>query len=1501
VAQAANAGESRLDDCIKEVAATPPAGAVESHQAYISRRALRQEETAATLEFEVTLKMRNLAELQDRVSRGELISPQEMSAKYDPAPADYQAVRKWITKQGFTVSREDTNRMAIFATGKVSQIGQALQVDFARVMSDSVEFTSAISAPVVPDAVAPLLVGINGLQPHLRAHKHAFAPMSLTGTGAPYTPSQIAHVYNADTLYQSSVTGAGQTIAIVIDTVPATTDLQGFWTTYGINQSLSNISFIQVVAGTLSAPTGEETLDTEWSSAMAPGAKVRVYATLALSNANVDAAYAQINADVTNHPEYEIHQVSLSIAEGEAGVSLSQVTTDHQYFTNLAAAGVTVFASSDDGGNSPDQQGQTQGTRSEQAAVPASDPFVTAVGGTSLQLDSNGNVSTESAWSYSGGGPSRFFNRPTWQVGAGIPNGTTRLLPHVASAADPSYGCTFYFNGSQQSTGGTSWSTPTWAGFGALINQTRAKASLASIGLLGPRIYPLLGTANFRDITSGNNGFPAGAGYDLVTGLGVPNVKMLAQTLAGAPVTTSYTPPPTAILHNFNDGGVVDDGQTPTGMTQGSDGNFYGVTMYGGPNYYSPAGTVFKMTPQGAVTILHYFGYGGTANDGANPNNGLVQDSSGDLFGTTRSSGANGYGTIFEISTAGTTTTLYSFDGTNSGGTTPMTGMVKGADGNFYGITSGGQFYEMTPQGGFTLIQNLTNIYYSSTYAPLMLGADGKLYGTTYYGGTGESGTIFSITTQGVVTIVYQFGVGNSNVNPDQPASTLVQGPDGTFYGVTYGTTGNTTGGGVVFALSTQGVLSILHYFGDGTVPSDGMHPQGNLVLGTDGNLYGTTHDGGTAGNGVVFKVSLAAPNTYSIVHNFGDGSLQNDGSNGGILVAASDGNIFGITSDGGENNEGTVFGLDYFTNASSATFAVGYAGVFDFGTVGAQGTTYTATGLPSWARLNSSTGVLTGTPPNATGSPFTITVTSGDGGTVPTITQTFTLTVVAPAPPVFTSSPPSSPATLGTAYSFTCTASGFPAPSNFAVASGLLPTGLSLSPAGVISGTPTTGGLFTGTISVSNGVGSAVTQSFSIEVLQPALFTSNPLNAAATVGTPFSFTFTATGYPPPVFSSYNGFPQGLTLSSAGVLSGTPVSGSGGIYSGTIAADVIEGSYDSEVIQGYTITVTQAPAFGDPPVTSPSVVNGTYYHDFSQGASGYPTPTYSLGSGTLPAGLTLSSAGVLSGTATTVGTYSGTINSFNGVGNPATENFTIIIGNPAAPVFLNAASATATVGIPFSFQFQASGLPAPTVIPVSGTVPGGISLPGYSQFSPASWNGYFVGTPTQSGTFNVTITASNGVNPTATQNFTLTVQPGGFDTWSSTYFTAQQLATPSVSGLSATPENDGVTNLLKYLYDINPSRPMSGPDLGALPVLGHDTTTTPGTTYLTLTYRQYAYATGISRYLQTSSDLVNWTTLNPADILQQVGTDPTTGDPIVEIGVKATGSSQFIRMQVTSP
>ena len=215
-------------------------------------------------------------------------------------------------------------------------------------------------------------------------------------------------------------------------------------------------------------------------------------------------------------------------------MSKDEIKADHARFVQLAALGVNVFVSSGDAGSNPDASGQARSPDS-QVEYPASDPAVVAVGGTSLDRDDSGNV-VETCWKDSGGGVSTRgldeLTRPTWQSAYPTITSPYRLVPDVSSLADPVPGALIILKGRDDTTGGTSWSAPVWAGFSALLSEDRAKASKPPYGFLGPKLYAARGGGALRDVVKGDNGaYKCGPGWNPVAGLGVPDVKRLAKAL----------------------------------------------------------------------------------------------------------------------------------------------------------------------------------------------------------------------------------------------------------------------------------------------------------------------------------------------------------------------------------------------------------------------------------------------------------------------------------------------------------------------------------------------------------------------------------------------------------------------------------------------------------------------------------------------------------------------------------------------------------------------------------------------------------------------------------------------------------------------------------------------------------------------------------------------------------------------------------------------------------
>jgi kumamolisin len=482
------------------------------------------------LSFSLSLPSAVEKELEERVDKGDVISPDEMKAKYSVDAAAANALETWLKSEGFTITEVTPDRTTIYASAPASQVEASLGVHMVRVTQEGQTYTAASDVPSLPEAVAGSVVHIGGLQPFRQARKHlrSHKPLPVDQAEAqpaianapPYLVSEILRAYDDSGL---NLTGAGQEIAILIDTVPLDSDLTAFWAANHIPGSLSRIAKINVKGGPLPAPSGEETLDAEWSSGVAPNANIRIYASGSLAFVDLDRALDRIIADAMARPALRVLSISLGL--GERLMAHAEVATEESKFIRLAALGVNVFVSTGDDGSNPNGQ--------LQASWMSTSPHVVAVGGTSLRLAPSGQVAAETGWAGSGGGKSIFFPRPSWQRGSGVPPGNQRVVPDVGMTADPNEGGIVYLHGQRQQYGGTSWSAPVWAALCALINEARHKNHQPSLPLLNPLIYPFIGTNCFRDILTGSNGaYHCGPNYDLVTGIGAPDVKQLVTRLS---------------------------------------------------------------------------------------------------------------------------------------------------------------------------------------------------------------------------------------------------------------------------------------------------------------------------------------------------------------------------------------------------------------------------------------------------------------------------------------------------------------------------------------------------------------------------------------------------------------------------------------------------------------------------------------------------------------------------------------------------------------------------------------------------------------------------------------------------------------------------------------------------------------------------------------------------------------------------------------------------------
>jgi len=412
---------------------------------------------------------------------------------------------------------------------------------------------------------------------------------------------------------------------------------------------------------------------------------------------------------------------------------------------------------------------------------------------------------------------------------------------------------------------------------------------------------------------------------------------------------------PYGVLHNF--GGTADDGYNPnSGVTVDAAGNEYGTTDYGGANGY---GMIWEITAGGVYEDRHDFG--GTSTDGQDPSAGVTVDSYGNLYGAAAEGGAYQDGMVWEITSAGVYKDLYDFGGTSGDGVSPS--------------------------------ENVT------------VDSSGNLYGTTDSGGAYNRGTVWEIPAGGAYAIRHSFGAGHDGYLPE--ASVTVDS-SGNLYGTANNGGANSSinegfGGGMVWEITTSGTYKDIHDFGSGT---DGLAPDCNVLIDSYGNLYGTTLGGGAhtsvhggAGGGMVWEIT--ASGTYKDIHDFG---ASGDGwyPSAGVSIDYS-GNLYGTTTYGGANaslNAGWGGGIVWEITPN------GYRDIHDFGagddgyspysnvTVDAYGNLYGVT--PDGGEYSDGQGVVGGVVWAMTQlTNLTVSPTSVVGG----YTSQGTVTIAVPAP----------------------------------------------------------------------------------------------------------------------------------------------------------------------------------------------------------------------------------------------------------------------------------------------------------------------------------------------------------------------------------------------------------------------------------------------------------------------------------------------------------------------
>ena len=541
-----------------------------------------------------------------------------------------------------------------------------------------------------------------------------------------------------------------------------------------------------------------------------------------------------------------------------------------------------------------------------------------------------------------------------------------------------------------------------------------------------------------------------------------------------------------------------------------------------------------------------------------------------------------------------------------------------------------------------------------------------------------------------------------------------------------------------------------------GTPPTITSTPVTTVVL---GETY--AYDVSATGNPQqMFSLSLA-PDGMTIDPNSGIISWTPSalGSVNVTVVATN-----GVSPDATQSFTVTVIGTApaiISTPVTSVQIGASYA--YDVNATGNPNPTYSLTNAPAGMAINASTGLISWTPA-ATGS-FAVTVVATNGVS-PDATQSFTVSVTGTAPAIV-----SSPVTAGMVnegYTYDVNATGTPDPT---YALSTAPAGMTIDAgSGLISWTPTEAGTFTVTVTASNGVAPVASQSYTLTIAPEdtaPFITSSPITIGM-VGELYSYDVNAVGNPAPTYTLTTA-PGGMNINPAGVITWTP--SEAGTYSVTVMAS---NGIAPNATQSYTLTITpeeSAPVITSTPVTV-GMVNIAYSYDVN--ATGNPAPIFELI--TAPAGMTIDPAGVISWAPSEAGNYPVTVKASNGVAPDATQSFSITVEpEGGAPEIISTALTTAMLNQAYSYDVNATGDPAPTY--ALTTAPEGMTI------DPLS--GLITWTPEVEGGFPVTVTASNGVNPDASQTFFLVVTEANF--------------APTIT---STPLTIAEANQL-YTYDVN--------------------------------------------------------------------------------------------------
>ncbi len=564
------------------------------------------------------------------------LTPEDYAKRFGASDSDIGDAVSWLASQGLQVGAVARGRNAVAFSGSVRKVEAAFGTEIHRYSVDGATHFANASEPSVGAVLEGKVTAVRGLHDFRMRHPRY---TSATSGNHYLAPDDYSVLYDLKPLYDKKIDGTGQKLAIVGQSQVPLSDLQLFRTSFNLAANDPQIVLVPGFKdpGVVSGDQGESILDIEWAGAVA-------------RNASIIFVYS---LDVTDAVFYVIDQnlapvVSMSYGLCESQTGAADMSLLRTYAQRAASQGITWVAASGDSGAADCFSNTSRTVAQLQVDAPASIPEVTGVGGTTFSEgtgtywnaanDANKasvvsyipemawNDSTVGNLSSSGGGVSTFFEKPSWQVGAGVPNDGARDVPDVSMSASASHdGYLVYQNGNLQVVGGTSAGAPTFAGIVALLNQYQVSNGLqttAGMGNVNPRLYAMASSvpSAFHDITTGSNivnpcsnrvtactspniGYTAGAGYDLVTGLGTVDAFNLV-TNWGSPkanVTVQLTSNVSSVPLNGSAVLTATVTSSNSGTPTGTVAFFSGSTPLGTASLSGSAGKATATLPVSAA------------------------------------------------------------------------------------------------------------------------------------------------------------------------------------------------------------------------------------------------------------------------------------------------------------------------------------------------------------------------------------------------------------------------------------------------------------------------------------------------------------------------------------------------------------------------------------------------------------------------------------------------------------------------------------------------------------------------------------------------------------------------------------------------------------------------------------------------------------------------------------------------------------------------------------